>query len=64
MVKWGIIGLGSIADKFASAFQQIQNAKLVGIASRTEKNLNQFRDKYNLEKKNCYNKKRRSQLIK
>ena len=51
MVKWGIIGLGSIADKFASAFQQIQNAKLVGIASRTEKNLNQFRDKYNLEKK-------------
>ena len=55
MVNWGIIGLGNIADKFASAFQQIQNAKLVGISSRTEKNLNQFRDKYNLEKKNCYN---------
>ena len=55
MVNWGIIGLGNIADQFASAFQQIQNAKLVGISSRTEKNLNQFKDKYNLEKKNCFN---------
>ncbi len=54
MVNWGILGLGNIADKFASAFKDIKNAKLVGIASKTQENLSKFEKKYNLEKKNCF----------
>ena len=55
MVKWGIIGLGSIADKFASAFEEVENAKLVGISSKNKENINKFQNKYNLEKNNCFN---------
>ena len=55
MVKWGIIGLGSIADKFASAFKEVEKAKLVGISSKSKENINKFQNKYNLEKNNCFN---------
>ena len=32
-INWGIIGLGSIANKFADAFSYIDNATVKGIAS-------------------------------
>ena len=32
-VKWGIIGLGGIASKFADGFQFTKNAKLLAISS-------------------------------
>ena len=33
MTKWGIIGLGAIASKFAGGFKYSENATLLGIAS-------------------------------
>ena len=39
MVNWGIIGLGRIANDFASGFSDLKNAKLLGIASKTQKKL-------------------------
>ena len=35
-VKWGIIGLGGIASKFADGFQFAKNAKLFAISSKNE----------------------------
>ena len=34
MIKWGILGLGSIAKKFASDLQLVPGAKLEAVASR------------------------------
>ena len=39
MINWGIIGLGKIARDFALGFKDVKNAKLLGIASKTRKNL-------------------------
>ncbi|TBW29360.1 Gfo/Idh/MocA family protein [Gramella sp. KN1008] len=33
-INWGIIGLGKIANKFATALASVQNAELYGVASR------------------------------
>ena len=53
-VNWGIIGLGSIAKKFAEGFSSVNNAKILAVASRESKNINFFKEKFNLEKNNCY----------
>ena len=37
MIRWGIIGLGNVAKDFASGFKNLKNAKLLSIASKTEK---------------------------
>ena len=42
-IKWGIIGLGNIAFEFASAFKEIKNSKLLGIASKDNVKLNKFK---------------------
>ncbi len=39
MIKWGILGLGKAAISFAEAIKEVENAKLVSIASLTKKNL-------------------------
>ena len=39
MIKWGIIGTGHMANIFAQSIQEIDNAKLVAISSRTKKSL-------------------------
>ena len=54
MVNWGIIGLGRIANDFASGFSDLKNAKLLGIASKTQKKLNEFKNKFNIEEKYCF----------
>ena len=33
MIKWGILGLGNMAHKFAEAIQEVENAKLISISS-------------------------------
>ena len=47
-INWGIIGLGKIANKFALGFKDLKNAKLLSVASRNKKNLNEFQSKFNL----------------
>ena len=47
-INWGIIGLGSIANKFADAFSYTDNATVKGIASLNEYNLQTFQKKFQL----------------
>ena len=51
MINWGIIGLGSMANRFASSISEVKNTKLLGIASTSFLRLKRFGDKYNIEKK-------------
>ncbi len=49
-IRWGIIGLGSIANKFATDLATIENAELVAVASRSQENADEFAKKYNSKK--------------
>ena len=49
MINWGIIGLGNMANKFADAIQEVYNAKLISIASKTQDRRSSFGDKYNID---------------
>ncbi len=53
-VKWGIIGLGNIATKFAEAFKYSTNAKLLAVASKDENKIKYFKEKFNLEHNYCF----------
>ena len=49
-IRWGIIGLGNIANKFAEDLATIENAELVAVASRSQENADDFAKKYNSKK--------------
>ncbi|WP_397446374.1 Gfo/Idh/MocA family protein [Polaribacter sp. R77954] len=49
-IKWGIIGCGKIAHKFATDLLTIQDAELVAVASRSRENGDTFANKYNAKK--------------
>ena len=49
MINWGIIGLGGMANRFASAIGEVKNAKLLGIASKNIDRLKHFGDQHNIE---------------
>ena len=49
-IKWGIIGLGSIAHKFASDLLLADNAVLNGVASRSENKAKEFAQSYQADK--------------
>ena len=51
MIKWGIIGLGKMANTFANAIKEVDNACLVAIASKNNSKLESFGTEFNLEKK-------------
>ena len=53
-VKWGIIGLGNIALKFAEGFQYTKNAKLFAISSRSENKLQAFKNKFQIGDDYCF----------
>ena len=42
MIKWGIVGLGNMANVFAKAVNEVDNSKLLSIASRSNHKLNTF----------------------
>lgn len=46
-IKWGIIGLGRIAEKFAKDLVTIENAQLYGVASRSQDKANAFAKSFN-----------------
>ena len=33
MIKWGIVGLGNMGQKFANAIKETSNSRLAGVAS-------------------------------
>ncbi|ARV13679.1 Gfo/Idh/MocA family protein [Polaribacter sp. SA4-12] len=49
-IRWGIIGLGNIANKFATDLATIENAELVAVASRSQENADEFAKKHNSKK--------------
>lgn len=50
IIRWGILGAGSIAKKFATDLQHVQNAKLVAIGSRKQETADAFATLFNIEK--------------
>ncbi len=51
IIRWGILGAGSIAKKFAADLQYVQNAKLVAVGSRTQETADAFADLFAIEKR-------------
>ncbi|MDO7173221.1 Gfo/Idh/MocA family protein [Mariniflexile sp. AS56] len=49
-IKWGIIGLGSIANKFATDLATIPDAELYAVASRNQEKADAFAQKYGATK--------------
>lgn len=50
MIKWGIIGLGNIAMRFAKSLSYTQEGELYAIASKTKDKRDFFYNKYNCNK--------------
>ena len=50
VIKWGIIGLGKIASKFATDLAAVENVELVAVASRSQENADEFAKKFNSKK--------------
>ena len=48
-IKWGIIGLGKIANKFAEGLAPVENAELYAVASRNKDNAISFSKKHNAQ---------------
>ena len=49
-IRWGIIGLGNIANKFATDLASIENAQLVAVASRNQQKAAEFAVRHNSKK--------------
>ncbi|MBF4516182.1 Gfo/Idh/MocA family oxidoreductase [Flavobacterium sp. ANB] len=49
-IKWGIIGLGNIANQFATDLLLVEDAELVAVASRNYDNANDFASRHNCPK--------------
>ncbi|MBA4318772.1 MAG: gfo/Idh/MocA family oxidoreductase [Flavobacterium sp.] len=49
-IKWGIIGLGNIAHQFAKDLMLVEEADLVGVASRNLEKAQEFAEKYDCKK--------------
>jgi len=55
VINWGIIGLGRMASRFASAINEAENANLLGIASKSIDRLKNFGEEYNIENNYRFN---------
>ncbi len=49
-IRWGIIGLGNIADKFATDLSTVAGAELYAVASRTQQKADDFAEKHQAAK--------------
>jgi predicted dehydrogenase len=47
-IRWGIVGCGKIADKFASDLQSTKGSQLVAVASKDKVKAKNFAQKYNV----------------
>ncbi len=51
MIRWGIVGLGNMAQKFAHSIKETDNAKLVAISSLNNERLKFFKDNFKINEK-------------
>ena len=49
-IRWGIVGPGTIANKFAQAIKNVEGAELAAVASRREETGREFARKYDIPK--------------
>ena len=54
MIKWGIVGLGNMGQKFANAITETSNSKLAGAASLDKNKVKNFKDNYTLNEITAY----------
>ena len=47
-IRFGIVGTGNIAHRFADAIQNVPQAELAAVASRTKENAEKFGNEYNI----------------
>lgn len=47
-IRFGIVGTGTIAHRFAQAIANVSNAELVAVASRAKENAESFGDEFNI----------------
>lgn len=50
MIKWGILGAGGIAEKFASDFELVNGASIIAVAARSKQRSELFAQKHHIEK--------------
>jgi predicted dehydrogenase len=50
-IRWGIIGTGSIAHKFAEGLKSAKNAELVAVGSRSAETANKFGDEFGVPRR-------------
>ncbi len=55
ILRVAIMGLGSYGNRVAEAMRDCKRAKLVGVISGTPSKVTEWRAKYNIPEKNCYN---------
>ncbi len=48
-IKWGIVGAGKIANKFAEAIKNVEGAHLTSVASRNEERGREFAHRHNIK---------------
>jgi len=51
--RWGILGCGNIAKKFATGLQALDDAKLVAVGSRSQENADKFADEFGAERRHA-----------
>ena len=47
-VRFGIVGTGTIAHRFAEAIKNTEGAELVAVASRTKENADKFAEEFDI----------------
>ncbi len=47
-IRFGIVGTGTIAHRFAEAIKNVENAELAAVASRTKENAEKFGDEFGI----------------
>lgn len=63
-IRFGIVGPGNIAHRFAEAIKNVPNAELTAVASRTQKNADKFGDEFNIPHRfDSYEKMAKSDVI-
>ena len=54
MVKWAIFGAGNISNTFARNIKQVENAKIVAVASKDKEKIKNFCRVNNISSEICY----------